>query len=44
MATETERKFLVDPGKWTPCVKGTQLKQAYLSLAPNPTVRIRIAE
>lgn len=43
MATEIERKFLVDPEKWIPAGQGTQMKQAYLGLAPNPTVRIRIA-
>ncbi len=43
MALEIERKFLVDPSKWTPADHGTQLIQAYLSLDPNPVVRIRIA-
>lgn len=43
MALEIERKFLVDPAKWTPTDKGTSLVQVYLSLEPNPIVRIRIA-
>lgn len=43
MALEIERKFLVDPSKWTPTDQGTRIIQAYLGLAPNPTVRIRIA-
>lgn len=43
MALEIERKFLVDPAKWTPTDKGTSLVQVYLSLEPNLIVRIRIA-
>jgi len=43
MPLEIERKFLVDTNKWTPGNAGTRLTQAYLGLAPNPTVRIRIA-
>ncbi len=43
MATEIERKFLVDTCKWEPVVRGTRLVQAYLSIDPQPTVRIRIA-
>jgi len=43
MATEIERKFLVNTEKWTPKVQGTLLVQAYLSVDPNPTVRVRIA-
>ena len=43
MALEIERKFLVDQAKWTPTGQGIRLVQAYLSLDPNPTVRIRIA-
>ena len=43
MATEIERKFLVDTRKWKPTAGGTRLVQAYLSIGPNPTVRIRIA-
>jgi len=43
MAIEIERKFLVDSSKWAPTDKGTRFIQAYLSLDPNPTVRIRIA-
>lgn len=43
MPLEIERKFLVDTGKWTPTGRGIQLVQAYLSIDPNPTVRVRIA-
>lgn len=43
MATEIERKFLVDTAKWEPTVRGIRLVQAYLSIDPQPTVRIRIA-
>lgn len=43
MAIEIERKFLVDLEKWTPSGEGTPYKQAYLGLAPYPTVRVRIA-
>ena len=43
MPLEIERKFLVDSSKWFPTDRGTKLTQAYLSLSPNPTVRIRIA-
>ena len=43
MGLEIERKFLVDPSKWTPTEKGIVLVQSYLSLDPHPTVRIRIA-
>jgi adenylate cyclase len=43
MGLEIERKFLVDTKKWQPSDEGTCLVQAYLGLAPHPTVRIRIA-
>jgi adenylate cyclase len=43
MAIEIERKFLVDTRKWVPTVQGTQLVQAYLSIEPNPTLRVRIS-
>jgi adenylate cyclase len=43
MPLEIERKFLVDTRKWKPTVVGTRLVQAYLSIEPNPTVRVRIA-
>ncbi len=43
MPLEIERKFLVDPTKWAPTDGGIRLVQAYLGVAPNPTVRIRIA-
>lgn len=43
MPLETERKFLVDSSRWTPDSQGTKMIQAYLGLAPFPTVRVRIA-
>jgi adenylate cyclase len=43
MAIEIERKFLVDPKKWTPNNQGTTMVQVYLAADPNPTVRVRIA-
>jgi CYTH domain-containing protein len=43
MALEIERKFLVDAEKWQPNVPETLLCQGYLSIDPNPTVRVRIA-
>lgn len=43
MAVEIERKFLVDLTKWSPDDQGTKMIQAYLGIAPHPTVRIRLA-
>lgn len=43
MGLEIERKFIVDPDKWKPTGSGVKIKQAYLGVAPNPTVRVRIA-
>ncbi len=43
MALEIERKFLVDTTKWPAAAQGIRMVQAYLSIDPNPTVRIRIA-
>jgi len=43
MPLEIERKFLVDKNKWSPNSQGIKMVQAYLGLAPYPTVRIRIA-
>jgi len=43
MPFEIERKFLVDTRKWNPTDRGTRLVQTYLSIDPNPTVRVRIA-
>lgn len=40
---EIERKFLVDTNKWIPLDAGTELKQGYLSVDPERTVRVRIA-
>ncbi|HNX55478.1 MAG TPA: CYTH domain-containing protein [Prolixibacteraceae bacterium] len=42
MGLEIERKFLVDTTKLKPENQGTAMVQAYLGLAPNPTVRVRI--
>lgn len=43
MPLEIERKFLVDPSSWKPEGEGKQMVQAYLGLAPFPTVRVRIS-
>jgi adenylate cyclase len=42
MGTEIERKFLVKPG-WPRPAGGTFLSQGYVSLAPERTVRVRVA-
>ncbi len=42
MASEIERKFLVNTNIWSPGDAGTRLIQAYLGLDPLPVVRIRI--
>jgi Uncharacterized protein conserved in bacteria len=42
MGLEIERKFLVDTRKLKPENQGIPMVQAYLGLAPNPTVRVRI--
>ena len=39
---EIERKFLVHKTKWKPKEKGSKMKQGYLSVDPNRTVRVRI--
>lgn len=39
---EIERKFLVDPKKWTPKTSGVKLVQAYLSTDKDRVVRVRI--
>ena len=39
---ETERKFLVNSGKWKENAKGIIYKQGYLSTEPGRTVRIRL--
>ena len=43
MALEIERKFLVDTTKWSTTSQGVHMVQAYISIEPNPTVRIRIS-
>ncbi len=40
---EIERKFLVDLRKWNPAGEGRKMKQGYLSIDPERTVRVRIA-
>ena len=40
---EIERKFLVDLKKWNPAGEGKKMKQGYLSIDPERTVRVRIA-
>jgi adenylate cyclase len=40
---EIERKFLVDKNRWKPSGPGKELKQGYLSVDPERTVRVRIA-
>lgn len=46
MATEIERKFLVNIAKWEICEKetGNYLKQGYISIEPEKTIRIRKSE
>lgn len=41
---EIERKFLVDHSKWNPKDIGKKMKQGYLSVVPERTVRIRITD
>ena len=41
MASEIERKYLVDTTRWTPRDAGTPYTQGYLSSAKERTVRIR---
>jgi adenylate cyclase len=40
---EIERKFLVDVNKWRPGGPGVNIKQGYLSVDTERTVRVRIA-
>lgn len=42
MAKETERKYLVRPGAWTPKDAGTHFKQGYLNSQKERVVRVRI--
>jgi adenylate cyclase len=42
MASEIERKFLVDTAQWKPAGEGTLYRQGYLSTHPERTVRVRI--
>jgi adenylate cyclase len=44
MATETERKFLVKSEFRHKSVKEISIKQYYLSIDPNKTIRLRIAD
>jgi adenylate cyclase len=43
MATEIERKFLVNTKLWQPLTAGTLYRQGYLSSANDRVVRVRIA-
>jgi len=43
MGVEIERKFLIDPARWTPQGAGTPMRQGYLSSAKHCAVRVRIA-
>jgi adenylate cyclase len=43
MGAEIERKFLVTGRDWQPAAAGVSLRQGYLSLDPQRTVRVRIA-
>lgn len=42
MALEIERKFLVHPDTFAPTSQGRMIKQGYLNLDPDRTVRVRI--
>ncbi len=42
MTKEIERKFLIDRNLWKPNDDGTIIRQGYLSLDPERTVRVRI--
>lgn len=46
MATERERKFLVDKTMWLQLEKppGKRLRQGYITCDPSKTIRIRVAE
>lgn len=41
MAVEIERKFLVNKELWQPSGPGVKIRQGYLSLEPERTVRVR---
>jgi len=43
MGVEIERKFLIDPSRWSPQGEGTLFRQGYLSSAENCVVRVRLA-
>ena len=43
MATEIERKFLVDLGLLGPLQAGVEMRQAYISSGENAVVRVRLA-
>jgi adenylate cyclase len=38
---EIERKYLVDPAKWTPSANGEKIQQGYLSVDKSRVVRVR---
>ena len=41
MSKEIERKFLIDRNLWQPQNDGVEIRQGYLSLEPERTVRVR---
>lgn len=41
MAVEIERKFLITPGAWSPREAGDHIRQGYISVSPDRTVRVR---
>lgn len=41
MAVEIERKFLLTPGAWSPSTEGDHIRQGYISVSPDRTVRVR---
>ena len=43
MATEIERKFLIEPAAWKPSTSGVIYRQGYLSSVKERVVRVRIA-
>jgi adenylate cyclase len=43
MGVEIERKFLVDPQRFTPPESGTRIRQGWLARDPERTVRVRLS-
>lgn len=44
MNIEIERKFLVQPGKWQPTTRLRVIRQAYLAISEQSTIRVRISD